>query len=89
MGKEVDLLINYPKSKRNLDERANNKTKSQREIARKFDKEFFDGSREFGYGGYYYNPRFWQPVVPTFIDYWNLKETDSLLDVGCGKIYVI
>ena len=30
MGKEVDLLINYPKSKRNLDERANNKTKSQR-----------------------------------------------------------
>ena len=89
MGKEVDLLINYPKSKRNLDERANNKTEYQREIARKFDKEFFDGSREFGYGGYYYNPRFWQPVVPTFIDYWNLNETDSLLDVGCGKGFMI
>ena len=68
MGKEIDLLVNYPKSKRNLDDRADNKTDEQRAIAREFGRDFFDGGREYGYGGYNYNPRFWQPVVPTFVD---------------------
>ena len=40
MGREINLLINYPKSKRNLEERINNKTKKQREVARKFVKSF-------------------------------------------------
>ena len=56
MGKEVNLLINYPKSKRNLDERQNNKTEEDRAIARKFGKDFFDGDRKHGYGGLKYNP---------------------------------
>ena len=34
MGQEIDLLINYPKAKRNLEERVNNKTEEDREIAR-------------------------------------------------------
>ena len=33
------------------------------EISRKFEKEFFDGSCDHGYGGFIYNPRFWQPVA--------------------------
>ena len=45
---EIDLLKNYPKSKRNLDEREK-KTDEERKIARKFGKDFFDGERRFGY----------------------------------------
>ena len=89
MGKEIDLLVNYPKSKRNLDDRADNKTDEQRAIAREFGRDFFDGGREYGYGGYNYNPRFWQPVVPTFVDYWGMSENSSLLDVGCGKGFML
>jgi len=78
MGKEVDLLINYPKTKRNLEERVASKTENDRVIARQFGREFFDGDRKHGYGGFNYMPRFWQPVIPTFKEYWNLSSNNSL-----------
>ena len=89
MNQEIDLLKNYPKSKRDLDERAQNKSDQDREIARRFGKEFFDGDRKHGYGGFTYNPRFWKPVVPTFIEHWGLTKENSILDVGCAKGFMI
>ncbi|MFZ4477920.1 MAG: class I SAM-dependent methyltransferase [Saprospiraceae bacterium] len=89
MGREIDLLINYPKTKRNLDERAASKTEADRAIARQFGKEFFDGDRSHGYGGFNYHPRFWQPVIPTFQEYWGLDGNSSVLDVGCAKGFML
>ena len=34
-------------------------------------------------------PRFWQPVIPTFRDYWQLSAGSSVLDVGCGKGFML
>ena len=65
------------------------KTEKDREIARKFDKEFFDGERRHGYGGYNYNPKFWTNVVKTFQNYWNLDSNSSILDIGCGKGFML
>jgi|TARA_B100001971_G_scaffold208992_1_gene231761 SAM-dependent methyltransferase len=89
MGKEIDLLVNYPKAKRNVQERSDSKTEEDRAIARRFEKEFFDGDRKHGYGGYSYNPRFWQPVIPTFQKYFRLDSSSSVLDVGCGKGFMM
>lgn len=89
MGKEIDLLVNYPKTKRNLEERLASKTEADRAIARQFGREFFDGDRNHGYGGFNYMPRFWQPVVPTFQDYWGLTASSSILDVGCAKGFML
>ena len=89
MGKEIDLLVNYPKTKRNLDERVASKTEADRAIARQFGRDFFDGDRRHGYGGFNYLPRFWQPVIPIFRDYWQLTADSSLLDVGCGKGFML
>ena len=89
MAQEIDLLINYPKTKRNLDERRATKNEADRAIARQFGREFFDGDRNQGYGGFKYMSRFWQPVVPTFKDYWQLTESSSLLDVGCAKGFML
>lgn len=89
MGKEIDLLLNYPKSKRNINERLEKKSEKDRIIARKFDKEFFDGDRKHGYGGYSYNPMFWQTVVKDFKKYWNLDKKSSVLDVGCAKGFML
>lgn len=89
MGFEIDLLVNYPKAKRNLQERLEAKTEEVRAVARQFGKEFFDGDRQYGYGGFSYNPRFWQPVVPTFIQHFGLTNDSSLLDVGCGKGFMM
>ena len=89
MGAEIDLLANYPRTKRNVEERGQTKTEEVRAIARRFGKEFFDGSRDTGYGGFSYHPRFWQPVVPTFQSHFGLKAGDSVLDVGCAKGFMM
>ncbi len=89
MGKEIDLMANYPKAKRNLEQRAAEKTDEERSIARQFGKDFFDGDRCYGYGGYSYHSRFWEPVVPTFKDFYNLTGESRVLDVGCGKGFML
>ena len=66
LGKEVDLLEKYPKTKRDLNSREQLKSKYAKDIARKFGKDFFDGKREYGYGGFEYNEKYWTNVVKDF-----------------------
>lgn len=89
LGREIDLLEKYPKSKRNLDERSINKTEKDRLTARKFGKDFFDGDRKHGYGGFSYNAKYWSEVVKTFQNYWNLSKNSSILDIGCAKGFML
>ncbi|MDY7577026.1 class I SAM-dependent methyltransferase [Herbaspirillum sp. RTI4] len=89
MKQEIDLLIDYPKAKRNVEERGAGKTEEDRAIARQFGKEFFDGDRRNGYGGFNYFPRFWQPVIPTLQQHFGLTAASSVLDVGCAKGFML
>jgi SAM-dependent methyltransferase len=89
MGQEIDLMINYPRPKRNVQVRGASKTDIDRALARKFGKEFFDGDRAHGYGGFSYHPRFWQQVIPTFQQHWGLTSASSVLDVGCAKGFMM
>lgn len=89
MGIEIDLMENYPKSKRDLTKRLEEKTAEDRALARRFGKEFFDGERSHGYGGFSYNSRFWEPVIPTFKEYYNLDENSKILDIGCAKGFML
>lgn len=89
LGQEIDLLASYPRARRNVEERGQSKTEEDRAVAREFGKEFFDGDRRHGYGGYRYSPRFWQPVVPAFREHFTLQRGSSILDVGCGKGFMM
>ena len=89
MAREINLLVNYPQTKRDPTQRAGQKDERDQEVARRFGRDFFDGDRRHGYGGFSYQPRFWQPVVPTFRDYWGLSDASSLLDVGCAKGFML
>ena len=89
MGRKIDLLANYPKTRRDVKNREATKTEEDKAIARKFGREFFDGDRKHGYGGFSYNPRFWQPVIPTFKEYFKLTALSSVLDVGCAKGFMM
>lgn len=89
MGIEIDLLANYPRTNRNVEERGAGKTDEDRAIARKFGKEFFDGDRNHGYGGFNYHPRFWQPVIPTFQEHFGLQAGTKVLDIGCAKGFML
>ena len=89
MGKEINLLNLYPRSKRPIEERARLVTEEHRKVARQFGEEFFDGDRLYGYGGYSYHLRFWQETVKRFRDYYQLADDARLLDVGCAKGFML
>src|SRR3977135_3951947 len=84
---EVNLLARYPKSKRNLIERVCAKDQN-RLIARKFGREYFDGTRDQGYGGYRYDGR-WLPVAQDIAARYGLKSGDKGLDVGGAKGFLL
>jgi ubiquinone/menaquinone biosynthesis C-methylase UbiE len=50
--------------------------------------DYFDGEREFGYGGYRYDGR-WKSVCDKLIRIYNLKGKKTLLDIGCAKGYLV
>lgn len=85
MGIEIDLLRNYPRASRDLEGRELSKSSETRRIARQFGKEYFDGDRAFGYGGFHYQPRFWEPVIPDIVSHFGLTNSSRVLDVGCAK----
>ena len=89
MGQEIDLMVNYPRSKRNVEARGKEKTDADRLLARQFGEAFFDGDRSHGYGGFSYNPRFWTPVIPTFQEHFGLTSGSKVLDVGCAKGFMM
>lgn len=89
MGHEINLMEQYPQSKRDLEGRASQRTEEDRQIARRFDRQFFDGDRRYGYGGFNYHPRFWQPVMPAFKERYKLTSRSKILDVGCAKGFML
>lgn len=84
---EVNLLARYPQSKRNVKARLGNKEEN-RAIAMQFGKEYFDGSREQGYGGYSYDGR-WIPIAEDIVKHFQLRSGDRVLDIGCGKGFLV
>lgn len=86
---EINLMDLYPRSRRPIEERSKLITPEHRRIAREFGAEFFDGERLYGYGGYRYDPRFWQATVRRFRDYYRLADDAAILDVGCGKGFML
>ena len=85
LGREIDILVNYPKAKRDLSARLESKSEESRAIGRKFGFDYCDGSRNHGYGGFNYSQRFWQPVIPTIIENYQVSNSSRVLDVGCAK----
>lgn len=85
---EINLLDKLPKSKRNLNARATAKTDEHVRISREYGEVYFDGPREYGYGGYRYDGR-WLPVAHDMIRHFNLKPGDRVLDVGCAKGFLV
>lgn len=58
------------------------------EIAKRYDREYWDGDRRYGYGGYKYDGR-WKPVAERLIAHYGLKAGSRVLDVGCGMAHLL
>jgi len=79
----------HQQTKRNYIERMVNNKVDCMEIAKKFEKEYWDGDRKYGYGGYKYILGRWKPVAEKLIKNYNLDNNSTILDVGCGKGFLL
>jgi len=85
---EVNLLARLPKGRRNVSARSHAKTDEHIRISREYGEMYFDGPREYGYGGYRYDGR-WIPVAEDMVRHFGLKAGDRVLDVGAAKGFLV
>ena len=85
---EVNLLAKLPRGKRNVAARSTAKTEEHIRVSREYGEAYFDGPREYGYGGYRYDGR-WIPVAQDLIRHFDLASGDRVLDVGCAKGFLV
>ena len=90
MGKLVNIVTSlHESSSRDYLERMVDDKVNCMKVAKKYDSDYWDGDRRYGYGGYNYMPGRWKPVAEILIQKYNLTNTSSVLDVGCGKAYLL
>lgn len=85
---KFNLLGTDEKLVRDLSVRKGSNREFNKLISKKFDVEYFDGSRDQGYGGYYYDGR-WVDVARRIIERYDLPAGGNFLDVGCAKGFLL
>lgn len=88
--KELKLFTSiHQATKRNYLKRMNDNKPFYMGLAKKYSKSYWDGSRKSGYGGYKYIENYWVPIAKKLIKKYKLSNRSSLLDVGCGKGFLL
>jgi ubiquinone/menaquinone biosynthesis C-methylase UbiE len=85
---EINLLRSLPRTARNIQKRAEAKDPEVVAISKQFGAEYWDGDRKYGYGGYRYDGR-WRSVARDIIAHFGLQRGMRVLDVGCGKGFLV
>ena len=89
-NKKIDFWKYYPISNRkNISSLRVKVSNKLRKKLQKFPKEYFDGKRAHGYGGYYYNPKFFRKIVKAMIRHYKLNNKSKILDIGCAKGFMM
>lgn len=58
-------------------------------LAKQWGYDYWDGDRRINYGGYNYIPGRWEKVAKAMVDHYGIKAGDRILDIGCGKGYLM
>lgn len=89
MGKLLEVIASlHKKTQRDYLKRMNDNKIECMEVGRRYDRDYWDGDRRYGYGGYKYDGR-WAPVAEKLIRVYNLPQDARILDVGCGKGFLL
>ena len=84
-------LINklHHSTKRNYLKRMTDNKIHCMKIAKKYEFDYWDGNRKYGYGGYKFIPGRWTPIAKKIIKHFKLNNNSKVLDAGCGKGYLL
>jgi len=87
---EINFLAKYQKAtQRDYVQRVVDHDKATcAEVAKKWGYDYWDGERQYGYGGYHYDGR-WLPIAEDIAKHYGLKSGDRILDIGCGKAFLL
>lgn len=89
MGRLLDLVTPlHQKTARDYLGRMKDAKIECMQVARRYDADFWDGDRRFGYGGFRYDGR-WRTVAEKLIENYSLDSHAAILDVGCGKGFLL
>ncbi len=89
MGRLLDIVTPlHTRTKRSYIERMVDEKVLCMGKAREYERDYWDGDRRFGYGGYTYDGR-WKPVAQKLVEIYSLKDNAKILDVGCGKAHLL
>ena len=83
------ITQNHKRTKRKFLDRMVDRKIQAMKIARKYEFDYWDGNRRYGYGGYKYLEGYWTPVAKKLIKKFNLTNKSSILDIGCGKGFLL
>jgi len=86
--RELNLLEGYPKPQNIRFVSSNLRTIHHRLIASKRDFHFFDGDRNYGYGGYVYDGR-WRIIAENIIKTYSLKSNEKILQINSEKGFLL
>ena len=86
--REIDILESYPRPKSPRLVHPNIRTIKNRIVASYRGKEFYDGKRENGYGGFRYDGR-WLSVAKKIFKFYKLKNNSKILQIGCDKGFLL
>ena len=90
MNREIKFITSLHKSTgRNYLARMINKKVECMNVAKKYGYHYWDGDRKYGYGGYRYIPGRWKGVANKIIKKYRLNNKSKILDVGCGKAFLL
>ena len=90
MGKLVNFVTPLHKAtERSYLDRMNDDKINCMIKAKEYEFDYWDGNRRFGYGGYKFISGRWKPVAEALIKNYNLTNNSSILDIGCGKAFLL
>ena len=88
--KELNLISKlHTSTKRNYIERMINDKVYCMKVAKRYSKDYWDGDRKYGYGGYKYIKDRWKNVAIKMIKKFKLSNKSKILDIGCGKGFLL